>query len=362
VADLGLPIGAAAVVHQSPPAAPDERGRDFGAARSDAIDCTLSFYGRLFAATRGLKREQVARCGAQIRARVDRDWPQLAAEIEGIAAGAGVDRDQLFAANARTEMLAGQLRGECSTIASIRSARPVLMQNWDWHPDVAPARVIWVVEQAAGGWFATLTEAGLLAKIGLNSRGLAACLNLLSTSVDGGLDALPVHLALRLMLETCASVGDARKLLSAAPFGASSCITVMDSDGDVAMFECRPGGPPLEPRLGSGWASHTNHFLSSLPNAVTDTLRRDWPDTEMRLASIQAALGAPAADIDVPHTLRNHDDAPISICCHDESNPSWVERQATLASIRMSPPDRELQVAWGQPCARDYERIPLPAW
>jgi isopenicillin-N N-acyltransferase like protein len=361
VADDRATVAAAAVVHRSPPAGPGGRGREFGTARSDAIDCTLSFYRRLFAATRGLDAEQVARCGARVRARVERDWPQLAAEIDGIAFGAGADPDQLFAANARTEILAGQLRGECSTIVSTDSARPVLMQNWDWHPDVAPARVIWIVEDRDGGWFATLTEAGLLAKIGLNSRGLAVCLNLLATSADGGLDVLPLHLALRLILERCTSLGDVRSLLAAAPFGASSCITAMDSDGKLAMFECRPGGPPLEADLGSGWASHTNHFLSSLPNGLTDTLRRDWPDTAVRLASIQSALRPPAAEDDVPDTLRNHDDAPISICCHDESNPSWVERQATLASVRMWPRERELQVAWGQPCACDYEHIPLPA-
>jgi isopenicillin-N N-acyltransferase-like protein len=362
VADDRAPGSPAAVAHHSPPAAPDERGREFGAARTGAINCTLAFYRRLFAATHGLDAAQVATCGARVRARVERDWPELAAEILAIAAGGGADPDHLFAANARTEILAGQLRGECSTIASVGSARPVLMQNWDWHPDVAAARVIWVVEQPGGGWFTTMTEAGLLAKIGLNSRGLAVCLNLLATSADGGLDVLPLHLALRLILESCGSLDDVRNLLANAPFGASSCITVMDAEGDVAMFECHPGGPPFEPELANGWASHTNHFLSSLPNALTDTLRANWPDTEMRLATVQTALRRPAGENDVTNTLRNHDGLPISVCCHDDGHPSWVERQATLASIRMWPRDRELQVAWGQPCACAYERIPLPPW
>jgi isopenicillin-N N-acyltransferase-like protein len=337
--------------------APEQRGREFGAARRDGIGNTLSAYRRLFAATRGLDTVAVAEAGGRVRARVERDWPALAAEIDAIARAADVDPVELFAANARTEILAGHLHGECSTLASVGAARPVLMQNWDWHPDLAPSRVVWIVELPDGGWFATLTEAGLLAKIGLNSHGLAVCLNLLATSGDGDLDVLPVHLALRLLLQGCTSVEDARSLLAEATFGASSSITVMDSAGEVAIFECRPGGPPLEPAISAGWATHTNHFLARLPAPLTDTLRADWPDTEQRLARVRAALSDP----NPAAVLRDHDGRPLSVCCHDEEDPNWADRVATLASLRMWPSERELEIAWGQPCVCEYERIPLPA-
>ena len=41
---------------------------------------------------------------------------------------------------------------------------------------------------------------------------------------------------------------------------------------------------------GHVWAAHTNHFLGTLPGGLIDTLRRDWPDTEARLARASAAL------------------------------------------------------------------------
>jgi isopenicillin-N N-acyltransferase-like protein len=351
----------AAVVHRSAAMTPEQRGREFGVARHEAVDNTLAAYRRLFAATRGLDAAAVVAAGVQVRARVEHDWPALAAEVEAMAAGAEVDAAELFAANARTEILAGHLHGECSTLASVGAARPLLMQNWDWHPDLARSRVVWVVELPEGGWFATLTEAGLLAKIGLNSHGLAVCLNLLATSGDGDLEVLPVHLALRLILAGCKSVDDARSLLASAPFGASSCITVMDADGNVAMFECRPGGPPLEPPVQDRWATHTNHFLAPLPESLTDILRADWPDTDHRLGRVRAALADPATGPEVSDVLRDHGGGAISVCCHDEGNPSWADRQATLASLRMWPRERELEIAWGQPCACSYERIALPS-
>jgi isopenicillin-N N-acyltransferase-like protein len=349
----------AARIHRSPAASPRERGREFGAANAIAVAHTLEVYRRIFEAARGMDAAAVGTAGDRVRARAEREWPALADEIAGIAAGAALDPAELFAVNARTEILAGQLRGECSTVA-LREP-PVLMQNWDWHPELADSRIVWVVDQGEGRWFATFTEAGILAKIGMNSRGLALCLNLLATDADGDLDGLPLHFALRLVLETCDDLGDARALVRGASMGGSSCVTIMAPDGETAVFECRPGGAPLEPETDGGWAAHTNHFLDELPGGLTDTLRRDWPDTDARLARVVEAVNAHPCEGSARAALRDHHDGPISVCCHDGSNPVFVERQETLASIIIHPRERELLVAWGQPCTTGYEAVPLPA-
>jgi isopenicillin-N N-acyltransferase-like protein len=347
-------------IHHSKPGSPHERGLDFGYGNAELVAGTVATYRRLFGATRGIDDAGVRAAGAEIRERVGRDWPALADEIAAIAHGSGVDEAELFAVNARTELLAGQLRGECSTLALRNPGQPALMQNWDWHPDLAPSRIVWIVDQGEGRWFATFTEAGILAKIGLNSRGLAVCLNLLATDADGGLDGLPLHLALRLILETCEDAEDVRQLLADAPMGGSSCITVMTPGGEPAIFECHPGGPPLEPAVGREWAAHTNHFLGALPGGLVDTLRRDWPDTDARLARATAALSESSAEDDAVAVLRDHADGPISVCCHDGGNPEFVERQQTLASIVMHPREREMLIAWGQPCSTGYELVRLP--
>ena len=235
------------------------------------------------------------------------------------------------------------------------------MQNWDWHPDLAPSRLLWTVDQGDGRWFATFTEAGILAKVGLNSDGLALCLNLLATSDDGGLDGLPMHLALRLILERCSTVDDVAALLAGASFGGSSCLTVMSADGEVGVFEvhARRGAGRL-PADGA-WTAHTNHFLSPLPAGTVDTIRRDWPDTEVRLARVRAALEASPTETGAREVLRDHGQPPISVCCHDGENPIFLDRQETLASIVMRPAERELLVAWGSPCRHEYETVPLPA-
>src|SRR5918994_7220262 len=116
-------------------------------------------------------------------------------EIDAIARGADVDPHFLRAANARTEILNGA--DECS----VQGAGGLLAQNWDWHPDLAESTVIHIVEHGDQQWFATVTEAGILAKIGLNRHGLGVCLNILRTTADGGTDGTPIHLLLRQLLE-----------------------------------------------------------------------------------------------------------------------------------------------------------------
>ena len=70
--------------------------------------------------------------------------------------------------------------GAAPTSARVgRRAAALLAQNWDWHPDLSASTVIWIVEHD-DSWFATLTEAGILAKIGLNDAGLGVCLNILA--------------------------------------------------------------------------------------------------------------------------------------------------------------------------------------
>ena len=170
-------------VHWSAEPTRAERGEAFGRAQATAVQHTVDTYRRMFAES-----------GVQIPDRLE--FP-LTEEIDAIARGARIDPHLLRAVNARTEILGGA--DECSVVAG----GSLLAQNWDWHPDTSASTVIWIVEHH-DRWFATLTEAGVLAKIGLNSAGLGVCLNLLTSSEDTGeVAGTPIHVLLRLILEEC---------------------------------------------------------------------------------------------------------------------------------------------------------------
>ena len=235
---------------------------------------------------------------------------------------------------------------------------------WDWHPGLAPSRVVWTITEPGGRWLTTLTEAGILAKVGLNSSGLGVLLNILYCSLDAGVGGMPVHLLLRLLLQRCDDMESARKLMGEARMSASSCITVgwqHGHEGEVVSAELSPGGPAFVSPT-DGVLLHTNHFLPE-PPAGQDTLVRDYPDTVSRLDDLRKQVSG-VAEISpelIQGALRSHDGRPNSVCNHNEQAEKFAERAATLASVVLDLGQRTMTLAAGQPCTVPYEPVELPA-
>jgi isopenicillin-N N-acyltransferase-like protein len=316
-------------VHRSAEPARAERGEAFGRANAQAVQHSIAVYERMFA-ERGVAIPETL------------EFP-LTDEIDAIARGAQVDPHTLRAINARTEILGGA--DECSVVAG----GSLLAQNWDWHPDLSASTLVWIVEHN-DQWFATLTEAGILAKIGLNSAGLGICLNILRSSEDGGpVTGTPIHVLLRQVLEQCEIVEEAVELLTAATVTASSAVTVA-TPGDVAHVELSPGGANV---LRGKTGAHTNHFIEP-PKRGTDTMVGTSPTTLQRLETVKRA---PLLD-----ALRSHDGHPKGVCRHVDDTEPWVDQSVTIASVVMNLEKLRLHVAAGPPCTHEHVEItPLPS-
>jgi isopenicillin-N N-acyltransferase-like protein len=323
-----------------------ERGRVAGAALAARTAICLASYLPLFA-DGGHARDDVRRFGARVLERTARWHAPLAAELEAFAHGAGLEPELIAALNGRTELLA---LAECTVAGRCESAAgPWLAQNWDWYDDAPERCLVWSAA-VEGARFATMTEAGMLAKVGVSTRGIALALNILHHASDGrGELGIPVHLVLRRLLEEAASVEDAWTLLRETPYSASSCVTVVDAAGGGACFELSPAGVArVEPR--DGLLAHTNHFLDTTLAASEAEQPEEWlPGSRARLVRVQEA--APAELADGVALLATHDSEPQWICRHDEA-PGEPGRPpvGTVVSLAMRPGVPELRVAAGQPC------------
>jgi isopenicillin-N N-acyltransferase-like protein len=301
----------------------------------------------------GYGDEQLTELGARVRDRVSAAFPALGEEIDGLASGSGIAPELLWAVNARTELIRGA--GECSLVGVTGDAGVTLAQNWDWHPELAASMVVWSVEQD-GRWFSTVTEAGMLAKLGLNDRGLAIGLNFLESSLDGGVDGLPVHVLLRVALQDCGSPIAALAPLMCAPVAASSCITVAGADGGIAAVELSPGGPAVVLPDADGVVVHTNHFLGRLP-AGEDLQPSEHPGTLLRRWRLLQLMRDGAS---VEEALRCHFPAPEGVCRHAAADELWSERRATLLSLVIDPAAPSLRLAAGAPCEVPFRDVALP--
>jgi isopenicillin-N N-acyltransferase-like protein len=342
----------------SPSASPQDRGEAFGAANAPEVGATYERYAELFDAVAGTPvalrplGEEALSAIAAFSADADR-------EIRGIAGGAGLAPWQIAALNARTEILArlgAPARGECSTVVDLRPGgrSPLTIQTWDWRDALADSWLAWTIEYPDGRVVHTVTEYGILAKIGVSSRGVGVHMNILQHARDGGPIGAPVHLLARAVLERADDPGAALAVIGAAETSASTVLTIVgaSAQGTAAVgAELSPHGPRYVLPDPDGLYLHTNHFLD--PHlAAHDQAPRLGPDSYLRLDVLRRALRArPAADLDeLKGMLADHSAGTGSVCCHVDPDAPLPDRWATLATVGLDVWAGELTVRRGGPC------------
>ena len=361
-----------------------ERGRQHGLQAQARIKRSIATYARLFAYC-GIDWQGAQRLGAAYRDVIGDLDPALLAEIEGIASGAGRHVDEILALNARTEILPpsypGEAHpdrskisaanakkgvpdwGECTAVAvkpaQSTTGTTLLAQNWDWLGAQRAALVLLRVRSAEGAVFLTLTEAGMLAKIGLNNRGFGVCLNILRSSDDGSHSGVPVHVLLRALLERD-SVADAVAFAAKLSFGASSNVLCADVGGDTAALEFSPRG--LEVVRGADAAlCHTNHFLAPAAARHQASLAPSL-STVPRLERITALTGAHQGKFspaDLQRMLRDESDGYLSICRRPDPSLAPEACIETVASVVMDLGQRVMHIAPDVPSQVDYLPVAL---
>ncbi|NUR06960.1 MAG: peptidase C45 [Nocardioidaceae bacterium] len=338
---------------------PRERGAELGARFAAEITDTVARYRRLF--------ERRAEGEFDVDLWSERAWrairhhaPVHAEEIAGIADGAGLRVEQVASVNARTEILVaanptGQT--ECSTVVSTPAGRPpVAVQTWDWYDAMTDGWFTWTIPHEDGRVVQTVTEFGMLAKIGVNDRGVGVMLNMLHHKNDADAAARgeighPVHLLSRAILDDAGSTRDAVRIASAPPTSASTSLTVVDTTGEAVSIELFPGGPGLlEPT--DGVLVRTNHFVSDggHDGCLASTI---GVSTELRREHLLGSFAAtpPSTATEVVDAMTHHDEDG-GVCRHGFTDPDPLLWHRTLATVAIDVVTRTLDVRDGGPCGR----------
>lgn len=233
---------------------PRERGLAHGRQLKDRIHKTFNFYQQAIFHNSSLNVEQIQARARQVAKLIEGFETDFITEIEAIAEGADIDSWKIYALNARTEILNAPV-AECTSLYFEETA--LLGQTWDWIRELEELIVIVRYEYADGRNIITLTEPGMLAKIGLNNSGLGVCLNFLVSSHE--LDGVPVHIVLRAILE-CSSIDEAREKIGRSGTGKSSHFLVGDANGKCFGMEFA-AGKCIEIGSQNGVLVHTNHCI-----------------------------------------------------------------------------------------------------
>lgn len=377
-----------------------ERGQIYGQEAKDRIQHSVVTYARLFAACgidwaqaceRGLRFERVI-------ARVDAD---LMTELQGMAQGSGQSLGSLMALNCRTEILpptfftdepqlahaalaanraaglpdwldsavwdSALQDGECTAMgvsgAASQTGQAWLAQNWDWMGRQRQALVLLHTQGPSGQSITTLTEAGMLAKIGINQSGFALGLNILRSVRDGSRLGVPVHVLLRHLLD-CRSVAHARERLHALQsdlglgFGAASNVPCADAEGQTACFEVSPAGW-AEVRPAHGVVVHTNHFVCESLLAEQAPVGPGLSSHSRLSTAHQHTLQTPIGQAELERFLRDESDGFLSICRSPDPSAPPESRVESVAGIVMHTNPPAMWVACDVPSRVAFEAVPL---
>jgi isopenicillin-N N-acyltransferase-like protein len=354
--------------------APFERGRQYGEQARTQVRQSISAYQRVFAHYAEWDWEKVVGHASRYENVVEDFAPHIIEEIRGIAEGSGVDFGDILALNVRSEVmfasgaqdnkkLSGALANECSSFAVLpevtSEGHTLVGQNWDWLLHARDTVVLVHARRDDGPDYVTIVEAGLLAKTGVNSAGVASCTNTLVSYLDDGAVGVPYHVMLRRLLDA-ESITDAVTTVVNADKALSGNFLLGDVDGLAIDMEVNPGGATsvrtLMPR--DGVLAHTNHFLS--PDlARSDSRIGTSPSTLFRLDCLESTLrrGAPTLSIrNLQDALSDHRNFPLGVCSHGDDRASEYERYATIASVIYDLDAHEVYLAAGAPCGGNFRR------
>jgi isopenicillin-N N-acyltransferase-like protein len=286
--------------------------------------------------------------------------------------GRPVDVVDFVALNARSEILASvwSTPSECTTLQYRDAAAPIVAQTWDWFGAQRDALVTLDVDAPAVGNVLTLTEAGMLAKIGINGAGLCVGLNSLSSATGPAIPSddngwvVPVHVMLRILLDRCRSVADVQATLSSIKTSAGANITVADASGATAMFETMPAAEPVAvaPR-NDWWTIHTNHCVNVSTAALQGGLGGAFEESSDRYDRA-AQLVDGASDAQDPlafarGVLADTSNGYHAICQQPDPALDPTDRTETVVAVVLQTgeagasmeiaPGRPSEVAFGEP-------------
>lgn len=332
---------------------PRERGRQYGEQARARVRLGIGHYTEQMG-SHDLTWSQVSDLAIRFEPMIAAFELDYVEEMKGIAEGAGVDYAGVVLLNARTEVLklGEREKGKgiddgpsdgCTGVLALpgatRDGRLLHAQNWDWKYECAETAVVLKVLRDDGPDVLTFTEAGGLARHGMNAAGISLTANYLESDRDYRNLGVPLPFIRRKALEQ-SSAQAAMRLIYAVPKSCANNMMVAHCEGVAIDFECAPDETFMVfPR--DGLMVHANHFQS--PVALSKLVEKgvpNMPDSIYRDLRVDALVRPHLGRI-TRETLAMglFDDfgSPWAVCRPPSPSRLTGNLSATVATIIMEP-------------------------
>ncbi|MCW3992013.1 MAG: C45 family peptidase, partial [Candidatus Bathyarchaeota archaeon] len=319
-----------------------DRGFTYGRSCRDLIERLVashySFYGRFYDA----KRDELLKEARKFIPEIEGYSPEIAEEIRGTAEGAGVQYEEVVMIVSFPEMYYPKLLGACTAFAvsdSVTASGDVYVgQNEDEALDPwleGECSVLLSIKEKGAPEILTYAYAGIPAMKGMNSEGIALCINaILCEESQVGVPSLVVT---REVLRQ-RSIGDAIGAIIRAKRANSLNYVIGDRSGEIYDVEAIPSG--IDHFYSESHLVHSNHIRSDRLGIEKDYILEGLPDTIVRYNRMDKLIRTRHGEIDdgtLISLLRDHVNYPNSICRHAESGVDPAHTMKTLDSILLVP-------------------------
>jgi len=343
---------------------PRDRGYQYGCACREqihkAIEAHLSFYSRYC----NLTKTSVLKLASKYMPLISGYSSEVAEEVVGISEGVERSLDEILLLVSYWEILYRYSLGlGCTSVAVTGSmtegGETFVAQNNDeslepWGEDFS--RVVYS-RPGSGPDAVMYAYPGFPGQMGLNSKGIALCVNALVT--DEHRIGVPFQVITREVLRQ-GSIGDAVNAVTRAKRASSGNFLMADENGEIYDVETTPSRHELF--YSNNFIVHTNHILSSRLGVKRDVILENFVDTVIRYNRMNRILREMSDGLTVQKLMsafKDHVNYPNSICRHPDEHQSSKDQIKTADCMIYSTTKRSLWIGRGNPCQAELQTFSL---
>ena len=338
---------------------PFERGLQYGEQAKHRIIGSVELYTDSLKHS-GLTKDKIIELSEKFLPEINSWAPDLLEEMKGIAKAASLNLSEIILINARTEILqlaeqnksfVDEKQDGCTgaiIMPKLAETNEIIHgQNWDWKQECIDTSIVLRIMRNDGPDLLTFTEAGALARSGLNSSGISITANYLKCDRDYTSLGIPLPLIRRRALE-CRYYSDAIRFVATTNKSGANNMMLASSEGMGINFECAPDESFAILPDEKGLIVHANHWqhvaaLSKLKDTGTnwspDSFYRDYRVKEYLLQKNRKLNVT-----DMKEAFFDKFGTPFSVCI-----PPYTEIDndpgATVAMIIMQPKIGLMEIA-----------------
>jgi len=288
--------------------------------------------------------------GKKSEKEVKRVFPEILEEIQGFADACHASYEQVAA----FILSIGAFKAEpmCSVFATFNGSDVVFGRNYDFFYSFKKYTESYLTCPYGGYFSLGHSDVFIGREDGVNEKGLA--IGITGVDSEGNKPGISFILALRCVLDKCANVEEAVKILSNAHSTSTYNFLVADREASMAVVEAAPERVRVRrPEEGEDFIICTNHFLHAEMQDMEDQKARyesNW-DTLPRYKTIYNALEQHKAKTDVESAQKILSNHSGYVCSHQEKI-----KLGTLWSVIATLKQPQVLRAEGHPCKTKYRQ------